>query len=100
MAFRSGDAEIFFRDSDRAKIEGTDTEFACTVDYPEPIDTFSGQSRAGVVNGKPLMTYATAAPGRKLTAVDIVTIDGVRYQVQAPRQVDDGLHSQADLKKL
>jgi hypothetical protein len=99
MAFRSGDAEIFFRDSDRAKLEAADIEFACAVDYPETIDQFSGQARTGVVNGKPVMTYATAAPGRKLTNADYVVIDGVRWQIQAPRQVDDGLHSQADLKR-
>jgi hypothetical protein len=97
--FRSGDASIFFRDGDVAQLEPDGLELHVTVDYPEPIDNFGGQSRTGVVNGKPVMTYATAEPGRKLTSNDYVVIDAVRWQLQSPRQIDDGLFSQADLKR-
>jgi hypothetical protein len=102
MTFRSGDAAIFFRDSeDLATLTGdTTVTFPVQLEYPEEIDQFSGQSRIGMVAAKPKMTYETAAPGRALSRADYVTIGNVRYQVQAARKIDDGVLSQADLMKV
>jgi hypothetical protein len=96
VSFRPQDGALFFRDGENAAL-ADGTAFQCILEWPEDVTTFAGQSKVGQVQGRPSITYPTAAPGRPLAHGDALTVDGDNYTVRYPRKLGDGTISQADL---
>lgn len=98
MAFGfSEDADLFVSDGVLATLaDGSSARVL--LDYPEAIENFSGQSSAGTVRSNPQITFATGALA--LATGTAITIEGVTYRVKgAPRKIDDGVFSIAELGK-
>lgn len=96
MSFRPQDGELFFRDGESASL-ADGTPFQCILELVEDVTLFGGQSKSGAVQGKPLITYPTAAPGRPLKHGDALTVDGANYTVRYARTIGDGTISEAEL---
>lgn len=96
MAFGSQDVATFFADGSTC-VFGDGTSMKCHLDFPEDLEGFGGQSHAGVVSAKPLMTYATSQGAGKVIGGQTVKIDGDPFKLGTPRKQNDGLISAVEL---
>jgi hypothetical protein len=97
MAFRTQDANLFFRDGETAVL-ADGTTFRCVLEYPEDVDLFGGQSKVGQVTARPCITYPTAAPGKTLMHGDKINVEGSDYEIHHSRKRGDGAFSEAELR--
>jgi hypothetical protein len=98
MAFRPEDTALLLRDGEDARLLPDGPNFKCNFEIPDEVDFFGGQTKVGMVTGRPSILYATADPGRELVHDDELTVDGVKYAVHHSRKRGDGVFSIAELR--
>jgi hypothetical protein len=96
MALGDQDMAVFFADGVQVAAPDGTTAMA-NLDWPEEVDYLHAQSTAGVVVGKPVITYATGS--LILKSGQQVTVDGTVYVVRYTWKIDDGKLSKAELNK-
>jgi hypothetical protein len=68
------------------------------LEYPDALESFSGQAHPGAIVAHPTIKYATADPGRTLKIGDAVSVNGAAFTIlEPPRRLEDGVFSIAYL---